>query len=133
MVEQNRFSQVSLIVIDDNDTTRAMLRSILHSEGIEVVAEARDGTTGLALVRKHRPQLVCLDVMMPGMSGIEVLTQLKLEFPDVRIIMVTGSTDRDTVQAAIQGGASGYLVKPFNAAKVVTALELALGRKPTQN
>ena len=67
------------------------------------------------------------------LRNVEVLTQLKLEFPDVRIIMVTGSTDRDTVQAAIQGGASGYLVKPFNAAKVVTALELALGRKPTQN
>jgi len=66
------------------------------------------------------------------MSGIEVLAQIKLEFPDVRVIMVTGSTDRDTVQSAIQGGASGYLVKPFNAAKVMGTLELALSRKPGQ-
>jgi len=65
------------------------------------------------------------------MSGIEVLNQLKQEFPDVRVIMVTGSTDRDTVQAAIEGGASGYLVKPFNVVKVMGALDLVLGRKPS--
>ncbi|WP_018605990.1 response regulator transcription factor [Uliginosibacterium gangwonense] len=127
----NRFAHVKLVIIDDNDTTRAMLRSILRSEGIEVVAEARDGAGGLALVKKHQPNVVCLDVMMPDMSGIEVLNQLKQEFPEVRVIMVTGSTDRDTVQAAIEGGASGYLVKPFNAGKVVGALDLVLGRKPS--
>jgi len=129
MTAHDRFSNINIVIIDDNDTTRAMLRSILRSEGVEVMAEARDGTTGLALVKKHHPNVVCLDVMMPDMSGIEVLTQLKQEFPDIRVIMVTGSTDRDTVQAAIQGGASGYLVKPFNATKVLGALDMAMGRK----
>jgi two-component system chemotaxis response regulator CheY len=126
----NRFANVSVVIIDDNDTTRAMLRSILRSEGIEVVGEAKDGDTGVALVRKLRPSLLCLDVMMPNVSGIEVLSQIKAEMPDVRVLMVTGSTDRDTVQAAIQGGACGYLVKPFNGAKVVAAIENATGRKP---
>lgn len=130
MSEHNRFAGISVIIVDDNDTTRAMLRAIMRSEGIEVAAEAKDGTAGLAMIRKLQPTLVCLDVMMPNVSGIEVLTQIKTELPDVRVLMVTGSTDRDTVQAAIQGGASGYLVKPFNGAKVIAAVERALGRKP---
>lgn len=125
----NRFANLSVILIDDNDTTRAMLRAILRAEGIDVVGEAKDGATGVGLVRKLRPSMVCLDVMMPNVSGIEVLAQIKTEMPDVRVLMVTGSTDRDTVQAAIQGGACGYLVKPFNAAKVVAAIETATGRK----
>ena len=67
MTDQNRFAGVSMIIIDDNDTTRAMLRAILRAEGVEVVAEAKDGSTGLALIRKLRPVIVCLDVMMPDM------------------------------------------------------------------
>jgi len=126
---QNRFANVSVVIIDDNDTTRAMLRSILRAEGIEVVGEAKDGDVGVALVRKLRPTLLCLDVMMPNVNGIDVLGQVKAEMPDVRVLMVTGSTDRSTVEAAIQGGACGYLVKPFNGAKVVAAIEAATGRK----
>lgn len=126
---QNRFANLTVIIVDDNDTTRAMLRAILRAEGIEVVGEAKEGPAGIALARKLRPSLVCLDVMMPNISGLEVLSQLKTEMPDVKVLMVTGSTDRDTVQTAIQGGASGYLVKPFNGAKVIAAIENATGRK----
>ncbi len=124
-----KLAHVSVVIIDDNDTTRAMLRSILRAEGIEVLGEARDGESGLALVRRQPPLVVCLDVMMPNLGGLDVLPQIRTEFPDVRVLMVTGATDRDTVQAAIQGGACGYLVKPFNSAKVVAAIEQATGRR----
>lgn len=126
---QNRFANLTVIIVDDNDTTRAMLRAILRAEGIEVVGEAKEGPAGIALARKLRPSLVCLDVMMPNISGLEVLAQIKSEMPEIKVLMVTGSTDRDTVQTAIQGGASGYLVKPFNGAKVIAAIENATGRK----
>ena len=132
MLGENRFADVSVIVVDDNDTTRAMLRAIMRAEGIEVIGEAKDGTSGLAMIRKLRPSLVCLDVMMPEVDGIEILTQIKAEMPDIRVLMITGSTDRETVQAAVQGGANGYLVKPFNGAKVIGAVEKALGRKPLE-
>lgn len=130
MSGKNHFASVNVIIIDDNDTTRAMLRSILRSEGIDVVAEARDGAAGLAMVKKHKPGVVCLDVLMPDMGGLEVLAQIRREFPEIRVVMVTGSTDRETVQAAVQGGAVAYLVKPFNVAKVLAAFEMAVGRKP---
>ena len=132
MLGENRFADVSVIVVDDNDTTRAMLRAIMRAEGIEVIGEAKDGASGLAMLRKLRPSLVCLDVMMPEVDGIELLTQIKAEMPDIRVLMITGSTDRETVQAAVQGGANGYLVKPFNGAKVIIAVERALGRKPLE-
>jgi len=132
MLGENRFADVSVIVVDDNDTTRAMLRAIMRAEGIEVIGEAKDGASGLAMIRKLRPSLVCLDVMMPEVDGIEILTQIKAEMPDIRVLMITGSTDRETVQAAVQGGANGYLVKPFNGAKVIIAVERALGRKPLE-
>jgi two-component system, chemotaxis family, chemotaxis protein CheY len=132
MLGENRFADVSAVVVDDNDTTRAMLRAIMRAEGIEVVGEAKDGVSGLTMIRKLHPNLVCLDVMMPEVDGIEILTQLKAEMPDIRVLMITGSTDRETVQAAVQGGANGYLVKPFNGAKVILAVERALGRKPME-
>jgi two-component system chemotaxis response regulator CheY len=132
MLGENRFADVSVIVVDDNDTTRAMLRAIMRAEGIDVVGEAKDGVSGLTMIRKLSPSLVCLDVMMPEVDGIEILTQIKAEMPDIRVLMITGSTDRETVQAAVQGGANGYLVKPFNGAKVILAVERALGRKPLE-
>jgi two-component system, chemotaxis family, chemotaxis protein CheY len=132
MIEHNRFAGITVIIIDDNDTTRAMLRAIMRSEGIEVSAEAKDGATGLQLIHKLHPGLVCLDVQMPNVGGIEVLAQIKAELPEVKVLMVTGSTDRDTVQAAIEGGANGYLVKPFNGAKVIAAVEKVLGHKSAE-
>lgn len=129
MPGHNRFADVRVIVVDDNDTTRAMLRAIMRAEGIEVAGEAKDGISGLVMIRKLQPNLVCLDVMMPEVGGIEILAQIKAEMPNTRVLMITGSTDRETVQAAVQGGANGYLVKPFNGAKVIAAVEKALGWK----
>ncbi|GAB4063701.1 response regulator transcription factor [Uliginosibacterium sediminicola] len=121
---------ISVVVVDDNDTTRAMLRGILRQEGAEVVGEAKDGLTALAICRKLTPRLVCLDVMMPGVSGVDVLRDIRTEMPETRVLMVTGSTERQVVQASIEGGASGYVVKPFNAARVIAAVQQAFSRAP---
>ncbi|MEC5400167.1 response regulator [Uliginosibacterium sp. H1] len=117
----------TVVVVDDNDTTRAMLRGILRQDGLDVIGEAKDGESALQVVRRLKPALVCLDVQMPGSNGLEVLQTIKAELPSVRVLMVTGATERETVQAAIAGGASGYVVKPFNAANVTTAVRRALG------
>jgi two-component system, chemotaxis family, chemotaxis protein CheY len=126
----DKLSGISAVIADDNDTTRAMLRGILRQEGIEVIGEAKDGPSAVAMVRKFAPKVLCLDVNMPNGSGLDALKQIKADHPATRVLMVTGSTDRDTVQAAIAGGASGYVVKPFNAAKVLAAVTQALGIPP---
>jgi two-component system chemotaxis response regulator CheY len=117
---------LTVLVVDDNDTTRAMLRGILRQEGADVIGEAKDGPTAIAGCRKFRPRMVCLDVLMPNSNGVDVLKEIRNEFPDIRVLMVTGSADRETVQASIRAGACGYVVKPFNAARVVDAVLQAL-------
>lgn len=123
----NKPSGITVVIVDDNDTTRAMLRGILRQDGIEVIGEAKDGPGAVLMVRKLAPTLVCLDVNMPNGSGLDALAEIKAAHPGVKVLMVTGSTDRSTVQAAIDGGANGYVVKPFNAAKVMAAVRQATG------
>jgi two-component system chemotaxis response regulator CheY len=86
-----------ILVIDDNELTRAVLCAILHSEeSYDVIGEATNGETGLELALKLRPDIVCLDVVMPRSDGLEVLTQIKEKLPSAMILMVTFNNDRTT-------------------------------------
>lgn len=116
-----------VVLADDNDMTRALLRGILRGDDhYEVVGEASNGEQAVEMILRLKPDAVCLDVMMPKSDGLEVLRQIKAELPLTVVIMVTGSMERDTVQAAIAGGAAGYIVKPFNSAKVLDTIAAAL-------
>lgn len=112
----------SILLIDDNDVMRSLLRGMLRGEDYDVVGEARNGDQGFELALRLQPDIICLDIEMPGKSGIEVLPALREKLPNTQVLMVTGHTAREMVQAAIEGGAAGYIVKPFNAAKVLDTL-----------
>ena len=120
---------VRVILVDDNDMTRALLRGVLAGAGYDVVGEAGDGEQGVELGLQLKPDLVCLDIQMPKTDGLEVLKRLKAELPMTTVVMVTASTDRDTVQASIAAGAEGYIVKPFNSARVLEAVAAALAKR----
>lgn len=115
-----------IVIVDDNDMTRALLRGLLTSEAYQVVGEANNGEQGLEVALRMRPDIVCLDVNMPRTDGLTVLKQLHEQAPELVVVMVTGNTDRDTVQAAIGGGAGGFIVKPFNSARVLATIEGAM-------
>lgn len=119
---------IRTIIIDDNDMTREVLRVTLRSDGYQVIGEATDGETGLEIVCRLKPDVVFLDVIMPRVSGLEVLKQIKQILPKVVVLMVTGSADRPTVHAALQSGASGFILKPFNTGTVLDTVENALQR-----
>ncbi len=119
----------SVLLIDDNDVMRSLLRGMLRGEDYEVVGEARNGDQGFEMALRLQPDIICLDIDMPVKNGIEVLPALREKLPAARIFMITGHTERSMVQAAIEGGASGYIVKPFNAAKVLDTLA-ATAEKP---
>jgi len=121
-------AQGRVLIIDDNDTMRAILRVILRGDDYDVVGEASDGERGLEMALRLRPDVICLDVVMPKLGGLEVLAKLRAELAETPVLMITGNADRDTVNAAVSGGAAGYLVKPFNAARVLDAVGAALGR-----
>lgn len=116
-----------VVLVDDNEVIRMALRAILRHAGFDVVGEARDGEGVADLVDRLRPDVVCLDVSMPGRSGLEVLDELRDRFPKVRVLMITAHSDRETVSQIVQKGAAGIVLKPFNAARVVETVNRALG------
>ena len=121
---QNRSPKI--LLVDDNDLMRTLLRGILRSESCQVVGEAKNGLIALDLIERVLPDVVFLDVMMPEMDGLEALQNIKEKHPGIRVIMITGNPSVENVQESIQGGASGFIVKPFNTAKVLDTLHKAL-------
>ncbi|HTD03566.1 response regulator transcription factor [Undibacterium sp.] len=118
----------SVLIVDDNEMTREVLRVILRHEGYVVVGEATDGNTGLEMALKLKPNIILLDVVMPTVNGLDVLKQIKEALPKTIILMVTSNKDRDTFTAALQSGIGGYIIKPFNAGTVTDALQLAISK-----
>lgn len=114
---------ISVLIVDDNDMTRETLRVILRSDDYNVVGEATDGDVALEMVTKLKPDIILLDVIMPKVSGIEALRSIRLVSSDVAILMVTANKDQETVTEAVKAGISGYIIKPFNAKKVLDTVQ----------
>ena len=129
MVEKPRRS---VLVVDDDRMSRSILRTMLLDEGYEVVGEAANGRRGIEMALELKPDVICLDNVMPEMSGLEVLREIRAQLPKSVIVMVSGSANRETVQGALQGGADGFVVKPFNSGRVLNALEQAFAKARKQ-
>ncbi|HEX7634205.1 MAG TPA: response regulator transcription factor [Noviherbaspirillum sp.] len=119
---------ITFLIIDDNDINRSMMRHVLTANKYHVLGEAGKGQIGLALVEKLQPDIVCLDIMMPDLSGVEVLKRIKQQAPDTEVLMVTGNNDRETVMEAVQHGASGYIVKPFHPETLLRSVEASIAK-----
>ena len=115
--------RTSIMIVDDNDMMRSILRGMLRGETYDVVGEARNGVQAVEMADRLKPDIVCLDVMMPEKNGIEALIEIKAARPNTVVVMITSNADADTVQQAIGNGASGFIIKPFNAARVLDTLE----------
>ena len=114
---------IRLLMVDDHPMLRAGLALVLNSEpGFQVVAEADDGPTALALWRERRPDVMLLDLSMSGMDGIETLERLRAEFPDARVLMLTSSEAPEDVRHALAAGAGGYVTKNVRRAELVMAI-----------
>lgn len=121
--------RATLMIVDDNDMMRTLLRGILRAENYEVVAEARHGAAAVEQAQFLNPDIICMDVVMPEMDGLEALREIKSANPEIAVVMITGNASSENVQEAIQNGASGFIVKPFNAAKVLSTLDRVLSAK----
>lgn len=117
---------IRVLVVDDDKLMREVLKAILRDEGYTVAGEAGNGEAALALCDKSRPDVVCLDVNMPGMSGLDVLKALRKRCPDTKVVMITGDASMGTVREAVGLGALGYIIKPFNVGRVVDSLKACL-------
>ncbi len=120
------------IVVDDSPIMRIQLRNLLAQAGCQVVGEAASGDEVLALYERHRPDLVTLDIVMPGKDGVTAATELLARHPDAAVVMCTSLTTRDKVVACQKAGVSHYLLKPFQAERAVAVFRhvLARGSRP---
>jgi len=110
------------MVVDDAAPVREMCAWILRRRGHEVI-EADDGALAASLYARERPDVVVLDVMMPGVDGLTALAEIRALDPSARVTMLTGARDEATIRRAIALGARDYLAKPIQASRLVDAIE----------
>jgi DNA-binding NarL/FixJ family response regulator len=116
-------AQLRLVMADDHDSFRSGLRALLGQvEGFDVVGEAASGAEAVAQTAALQPDVVLMDVSMPGMDGIEATRRIVDATPHVAVLVLTMSDDDDSVFAAVQAGARGYVVKGAQRAELVRAI-----------
>lgn len=116
------FPVLRVIVADDHPVFRDGLAMILRERGVDVAAEAADGQGALDATAEHRPDVVLMDLAMPGLSGIETTRRLMARYPEVAVLVLTMSDDDDSLFAALRAGARGYLLKESAADDIVRAV-----------
>ena len=116
-----------ILIVDDTLFMRTLLKNILFSGGHDIVGEAGDGDEATAKYQELKPDLVTMDVVMPKVNGIEALKGIKTIDPNAKVVMCTAVGQEQMVKLAIKTGAKGYIVKPFQAPKVLEEIKNVLG------
>lgn len=119
-------AEAKILVIDDEESIRNLVEAYLRPEGYQVYT-AEDGPSGLKAARAYKPDLIVLDIMLPGMDGIEVLSRLRRE-SDVYVIMLTARTEETDKIVGLSVGADDYVTKPFSPRELVARVKAALRR-----
>jgi len=102
-----------VLIVDDQNGIRVLLTEVFSSEGYRTY-QASNGKTALDIVRSERPDLVLLDMKIPGMDGLEILKHIKQIHPDVKVIMMTAYGELDMIKEATESGAIMHFTKPFD-------------------
>jgi DNA-binding NarL/FixJ family response regulator len=112
-----------ILIADDHALFRDSLRSLLESQDIEVVAEAKNGQEAVDLSWETKPDVVLMDLTMPEMDGLEATKRIAAELPDVKVVILTASDEDNNLFEAIKSGAKGYLLKDLKSAQFFSLLE----------
>jgi two-component system, NarL family, response regulator LiaR len=122
---------IRVLLVDDHAVVRGGLRFFLASaDNIEIVGEAANGGEAIELVAQLTPDVVIMDMMMPGMDGITATHELRRRFPQVRVLALTSFGEGEIVQQALQAGAIGYLLKDTQGSELITAIRTAFAGAP---
>lgn len=125
---------IRILLIDDHTLFRSGVRLLLQRQSdFEVVAEASDGVEGIKRAKACQPDVILLDLNMPGLSGLETLKLLVQDVPDASVLILTVSEEADELSQALRDGARGYLIKNVDAAALMTAIRHAAKGKFLHN
>lgn len=115
-----------ILIVDDASFMRMMIKDILTKNGFEVVGEAENGITAVEKYKELNPELVIMDITMPEMDGIQAVKEIKNIDKDAKIVMCSAMGQQAMVIEAIQAGAKDFIVKPFQADRVIEAVKKVL-------
>ncbi|TFE24418.1 response regulator [Cohnella luojiensis] len=116
-----------ILIVDDAAFMRMMIRDILTKNGYEVVGEAQDGSQAIEKYKELNPDLITMDITMPEMDGITALKEIRKLDTNAKVIMCSAMGQQAMVIDAIQAGAKDFIVKPFQADRVIEAIKKTLG------
>lgn len=115
-----------VLVVDDSGIVRRNMRMMLKTAGHDVIAEADNGRNAYAEYKIKLPDLVTMDLIMPDMDGIEAMQKILCDFPDAKIVVVSGSSEKETIIKAIKCGACHFLIKPIKQEKLTAVVNMVL-------
>ncbi len=115
-----------ILIVDDSMMMRKTLRTILQRAGHIVTAEAANGDQAIMYYANHRPDLVTLDITMPGMNGTEVIKKLREIDPDANVVIVSALGQKHIIFEALQNGAKNYILKPITEDKLLAVVNMVL-------
>ncbi|WP_244785515.1 response regulator [Cupriavidus pauculus] len=122
---------IRVLLADDHTLFRSGIRALLQRQSdIEIVDEAADGVEGLKRAKQHRPDVILLDLNMPGLSGLDTLQLMVEDLPDCAVIILTVSEQAEELAAALRGGARGYLLKNIETEALTSAIRRANAGEP---
>ena len=116
-----------VLIVDDAAFMRMMIKDILKKNSLEVVGEASNGVEAVNLYKKERPDVVTMDITMPDMDGIEAVKEIRTFDANAKIIMCSAMGQQSMVMDAIKSGAKDFIVKPFQADRVLEAIRKVIG------
>lgn len=116
-----------ILIVDDASFMRMMIKDVLTKNGLEVVGEAENGAKAIEKYKELQPDLTIMDITMPEVDGIQAVKEIKKIDPDAKIIMCSAMGQQPMVIEAIQAGANDFIVKPFQADRVIEAIEKVIG------
>ena len=116
-----------VLIVDDASFMRMMIKDILQKNGFEVIGEAANGIEAVNLYKKEKPDVVTMDITMPDMDGIEAVKEIRAFDPNAKVIMCSAMGQQSMVMDAIKSGAEDFIVKPFQADRVLEAIRKVVG------
>jgi two-component system chemotaxis response regulator CheY len=128
-MESYRIKYITTLVVDDDPILRSLLSGILRTNGFPIMGEASNAEHALKMAKDSKPKLILLDINMPGVSGLDAISEFKkLDFKP-KVVMISGEATLDRVKESLSKGASGFVVKPLTAAKLLQAIDAAFKPK----
>ena len=123
---------IRILLVDDHSVVRSGLKKVMMvNKDLEPVGEAADGMEAMQMAAAHKPDVILMDLNMPGMDGITATREIHQKFPLVKIIALTSFSEKNMVQGALQAGAIGYLLKNITAAELKNAIHSAFSGQIT--